>query len=196
MADTIVHRGPDAGGVWVDSSFPLALGHRRLSIIDLSEAGAQPMVSASGRYVLSFNGEIYNFPRLRQEPGLANYSFRGHSDTEVILAAVQHLGVEKAVSKLEGMFALALWDREERCLWLARDRAFTKTELYRFMPKVSHRTAVKYVQTAIEKGLLDETVDEQDRRRRRITMSPQLLKVIEDFLDASLQTFEKRRVFS
>ena len=78
-------------------------------------------------------------------------------------------------------------------MWLARDRAFTKTELYRFMPKVSHRTAVKYVQTAIEKGLLDETVDDQDRRRRRITMSPQLLKVIEDFLDASLQTFEKRR---
>ncbi len=81
-------------------------------------------------------------------------------------------------------------------MWLARDRAFTKTELYRFMPKVSHRTAVKYVQTAIEKGLLDETVDDQDRRRRRITMSPQLLKVIEAFLDASLQTFEKRRVFS
>lgn len=81
-------------------------------------------------------------------------------------------------------------------MWLARDRAFTKTELYRFMPKVSHRTAVKYVQTAIEKGLLDETVDDQDRRRRRITMAPQLLKVIEDFLDASLQTFEKRRVFS
>ena len=81
-------------------------------------------------------------------------------------------------------------------MWLARDRAFTKTELYRFMPKVSHRTAVKYVQTALEKGLLDETVDDQDRRRRRITMSPQLLKVIEDFLDASLQTFEKRRVFS
>ena len=81
-------------------------------------------------------------------------------------------------------------------MWLARDRAFTKTELYRFMPKVSHRTAVKYVQTAIEKGLLDETVDDQDRRRRRITMSPQLLKVIEDFLDTSLQTFEKRRVFS
>ena len=81
-------------------------------------------------------------------------------------------------------------------MWLARDRAFTKTELYRFMPKVSHRTAVKYVQTAIEKGLLDGGLHIQMRRRRRITMSPQLLKVIEDFLDASLQTFEKRRVFS
>ena len=130
MADTIIHRGPDAGGVWVDPSFPLALGHRRLSIIDLSNAGAQPMESASGRYVLSFNGEVYNFPRLRQEPELSNYPFRGHSDTEVILAAVQHLGVERAVGKLEGMFALALWDREEHCLWLARDRVGKKPLYY------------------------------------------------------------------
>ena len=130
MADTIVHRGPDAGGVWVDPTFPLALGHRRLSIIDLSDAGAQPMVSASGRYVLSFNGEIYNFPRLRQQVGVSAYPFKGHSDTEVILAAVQYLGVEAAVSRLEGMFALALWDREEHCLWLARDRVGKKPLYY------------------------------------------------------------------
>jgi len=130
MADTIRHRGPDAGGVWVDTAYPLALGHRRLSIIDLSEAGAQPMVSASGRYVLSFNGEVYNFSRLRQQAGVSSYPYKGHSDTEVILAAVQHLGVAAAVSKLEGMFALALWDREERCLWLARDRVGKKPLYY------------------------------------------------------------------
>ncbi|NQX89620.1 MAG: asparagine synthase (glutamine-hydrolyzing) [Halioglobus sp.] len=130
MADTIAHRGPDAHGVWVDPSFPIALGHRRLSIIDLSKAGAQPMVSASGRFVLSFNGEIYNFARLKKEPGLASYPYRGHSDTEVILAVVEQLGVEKAVSKLHGMFAIALWDRKEHCLWLARDRVGKKPVYY------------------------------------------------------------------
>jgi len=108
MTDAIAHRGPDAYGVWVDPQYPLALGHRRLSIIDLSEAGAQPMLSATGRYVLSFNGEIYNFSRLRKELSDSRYPYKGHSDTEVILAAVEHLGSRAAISRLEGMFAIAL----------------------------------------------------------------------------------------
>ena len=96
MTDAIIHRGPDAGGVWVEPNFSLALGHRRLSIIDLSEAGAQPMVSASGRYVVSFNGEIYNFIRLRKELEASRYPYKGHSDTEVILAAIEYLGTRKS----------------------------------------------------------------------------------------------------
>ena len=123
MTDAIAHRGPDAYGVWVDPQYPLALGHRRLSIIDLSEAGAQPMLSATGRYVLSFNGEIYNFGRLRKDLSDSHYPYKGHSDTEVILAAVEHLGSREAISRLEGMFAIALWDRETGTLTLARDRA-------------------------------------------------------------------------
>ena len=130
MTDTITHRGPDGEGVWVDPNFPVAIGHRRLSIIDLSEAGAQPMVSASGRYVLAFNGEIYNFRRLREEPGIRDYPFQGHSDSEVILATIEHLGAEKAISRLEGMFAVSLWDREECSLWLARDRVGKKPLYY------------------------------------------------------------------
>lgn len=130
MTDAIVHRGPDAGGVWVEPNFSLALGHRRLSIIDLSEAGAQPMVSASGRYVVSFNGEIYNFIRLRKELEDSRYPYKGHSDTEVILAAIEYLGTRKAISKLEGMFSLAIWDKKEALLTLARDRAGKKPLYY------------------------------------------------------------------
>ena len=130
MTDTLVHRGPDADGVWADEATRVALGHRRLSIIELSEAGAQPMVAASRRYVLSFNGEIYNFRRLREAPELSAYPFRGHSDTEVILSAVQAWGPETAIAKLEGMFALAIWDREEQALWLGRDRVGKKPLYY------------------------------------------------------------------
>lgn len=130
MTATLLHRGPDAGGVWVDESCGVALGHRRLSIIDLSDAGTQPMCSENGRYVISFNGEIYNFQRLRKGLEASRYPFRGHSDTEVILAAVEHYGAEKAIRELDGMFSIALWDRQSRDLLLARDRAGKKPLYY------------------------------------------------------------------
>jgi asparagine synthase (glutamine-hydrolysing) len=130
MADRIAHRGPDAGATWEDPAAGIALGHRRLSIIDLSPAGAQPMVSADGRWVIAFNGEIYNFPDLRSELEGRGATFRGHSDTEVLLAAVSAWGVEAALRRSNGMFAFALWDRQERQLHLARDRAGEKPLYY------------------------------------------------------------------
>jgi asparagine synthase (glutamine-hydrolysing) len=122
MADSMLHRGPDAGDVWCDAAASLALGHRRLSIIDLSPAGAQPMVSSCGRFVISFNGEAYNFAELRRELEAAGRPFRGHCDTEVILEGAAQWGVEAIVKRLIGMFAIALWDRRERMLYLVRDR--------------------------------------------------------------------------
>lgn len=132
MARRIVHRGPDADGVWLDEAAGLALGHRRLSILDLSEAGAQPMVSVDGRLVLVFNGEIYNHRSLRVEVDAAGWDggWRGHSDTETLLAALQLWGVERTLSRLNGMFAFALWDRSTRRLVLALDRAGEKPLFY------------------------------------------------------------------
>ena len=120
MAQSIVHRGPDAGDVWIDTEAGIALAHRRLSIVDLSPEGAQPMHSANERYVLSYNGEIYNHQALRSELGQQNW--RGHSDTETLLTAICEWGLELTLQKSIGMFALALWDRKTRCLYLARDR--------------------------------------------------------------------------
>jgi asparagine synthase (glutamine-hydrolysing) len=122
MADSIHYRGPDAGGSWADGGAGVAFGHRRLSIIDLSEAGAQPMRSSCGRFVICYNGEIYNAPELKKELQAAGRSFAGHSDTEVIVEACGEWGVEKTITRLIGMFAMAIWDRNERALWLVRDR--------------------------------------------------------------------------
>ena len=122
MADALKHRGPDAGDVWADEPAGIALGHRRLSIVDLSPAGAQPMVSSCGRFVISYNGEAYNADELRPELERAGRKFRGHCDTEVIVEGAAVWGVEATVKRLIGMFAMALWDRQERILYLVRDR--------------------------------------------------------------------------
>lgn len=130
MATSLRHRGPEDEGIWVDPSCGIAFGHRRLSIIDLSPAGHQPMHSSCGRYVITFNGEIYNFKALRQELEALGQGFRGHSDTEIMLAAITHWGVEASLKKFNGMFAFALWDRQDKVLYLSRDRAGEKPLYY------------------------------------------------------------------
>lgn len=122
MTSTLEHRGPDDAGVWVDRDAGIALGHRRLSIIDLSSEGFQPMLSHGERLVASYNGEIYNYPELAQKLRAQGVRFRGHSDTEVMLAAFERHGVEATLNQMVGMFAVALWDRTNRMLHLARDR--------------------------------------------------------------------------
>lgn len=131
MAVAISHRGPDDAGEWLDCESGVAIAHRRLSIVDLSPAGHQPMLSADGRYVIAYNGEIYNHAEIRAEleQGNAAPAWRGHSDTETLLAAVERWGIEGALARAVGMFAIALWDTRERTLFLARDR-FGEKPLY------------------------------------------------------------------
>lgn len=132
MADTLGHRGPDASGVWTQAAVGIGFGHRRLSILDLTEAGAQPMRSACGRLAITFNGEIYNHLEIRAEleaQGIAP-NWRGHSDTETLLYAIRQWGVAAALQRLTGMFAFALWDEKARTLTLARDRFGEKPLFY------------------------------------------------------------------
>ena len=118
MADSLATRGPDDSGVWVSPETGVALGHRRLSVIDLSPAGRQPMPSASGRTIIVYNGEVYNFPEIRRELEAQGVRFRGRSDTEAVVEACEAWGAEVAAGKLIGMFAFALWDTRNRTLTL------------------------------------------------------------------------------
>lgn len=128
MALTLRSRGPDDEGEWIDGSAGIALAHRRLAVVDLTTAGHQPMTSSSGRYVLALNGEIYNHAALRLR--IRSFDWRGSSDTEVLLAAIEEWGIEAVLQRVVGMFAFALWDAEERELFLARDRLGEKPLYY------------------------------------------------------------------
>ena len=135
MIETVRHRGPDAGEVWVEAEGGVALGQRRLAIIDLSPGGAQPMHSADRRFVITFNGEIYNYRDIRGELQAAGRPMRSDSDTEVLLEACALWGVEAAIERAIGMFAFALWDRKTRSLILARDRLGIKPLYYAATPE-------------------------------------------------------------
>lgn len=132
MTDALSHRGPDDRGTWHDAGVGLALGHRRLAVIDLSPAGHQPMASSSGRFEIAYNGEIYNFEELRATLAAAGAApaWRGHSDSEVLLAGFDHWGIEGTLRRANGMFAIAIWDRAAATLTLARDRLGEKPLFY------------------------------------------------------------------
>lgn len=134
MADAVHHRGPDGYGVWCDPEAGVGLGHRRLAVIDLSPAGHQPMASADGRLVLSYNGEIYNHAELAAELSADGVAFRGHSDTEVLVEAMSRWGVERTLDRVDGMFAFAVWDSTLRQVTLVRDRLGEKPLYYGTLP--------------------------------------------------------------
>lgn len=158
MADAIAHRGPDDAGVWCDTDVGAALAHRRLSIIDLTPSGAQPMISQDGRWVVSYNGEIYNAADLARTPELAGVAFRGTSDTEVILESVARRGLDRTVSDLNGMYAIALWDRHAKVLHLVRDRLGIKPLFFSAGPdgRVSFASELKAL---LAGGCIDANID-------------------------------------
>ena len=164
MNERIQHRGPDASGVWASEDKKVVLGHRRLSIIDLTPGGAQPMESRNGRYVIAYNGEIYNYPvikeKLIREKRVT--AFKGTSDTEVLLEAVSAYGLMETLRLSKGMFALALYDKKEQTLFLARDRVGEKPLYYGFVGKtfafaseIGAIACLDGFQASVNKGILD-----------------------------------------
>jgi len=164
MLVPIAHRGPDGTGIWQEGR--VAFGHLRLSILDLSEAADQPMLTADGRGVLTYNGEVYNYQKIREELEREGISFRSSGDTEVVLQALHHWGVERAVTKFDGMFALAYYDRREGALWLARDRVGIK-------PLLIANTGTELIFASEAKALLAHP--RMQRRLNRHAMAKWLL---------------------
>ena len=165
MTDRMRHRGPDAEGFWLDEHSGWTLGHRRLSILDLSESGAQPMVSASGRFVISYNGEIYNAGVLRNSllKGGHVKAFRGHSDTEILLESIEAFGLEETLRISKGMFALAVYDRQEKVLRLARDRAGEKPLYYGYVESDDGKPFFAFASDCALFGCIPGFVGEIDR---------------------------------
>ena len=157
MTECLAHRGPDQQGIWASPGDGVGLGFRRLAILDLTEEGHQPMISAAGRFVLTFNGEVYNCGEIRAHLQGRGHRFRGHSDTEVMLAAFEEWGVEAAFPRFNGMFALAVWDKQEKILVLARDRLGIKPlYVYQEPGYVSFGSELK----ALERGpAFDKSLD-------------------------------------
>ncbi len=152
MIASLQHRGPDSGDTWFNENSGVLLGHRRLSIQDLSPSGHQPMTSSSGRYCITYNGEIYNFRELRDELSQSGFHFKGGSDTEVLLAAIENWGLKAAASKFVGMFAFALWDFEEKCLFLCRDRLGEKPLYFGWLPDAFYfASELKAIEAVVDK---------------------------------------------
>jgi asparagine synthase (glutamine-hydrolysing) len=164
MRDALAHRGPDGSGEWIDESSGLGLAHRRLSIIDLSASGGQPMHSSDGRWSITYNGEIYNYRSLRAELERSGVRFRGTSDTEVLVESIARLGFEATLARCAGMFAMVLWDRRDHVLHLARDRFGEKPLYYAVVDgRVLVGSELKAITAAgmIDSGDLDRTAIEQ-----------------------------------
>jgi len=155
MIAPLQHRGPDSSGIWFNENDGVLLGHRRLSIQDLSTSGHQPMISSSGRYCIAYNGEIYNFCELRNELIQAGFHFKGGSDTEVLLSAIENWGLKTAASKFVGMFAFALWDFKKKCLFLCRDRLGEKPLYFGWLPSGFYfASELKAIETVVDQANL------------------------------------------